>query len=182
MAANRAFRLAVHPGDLLPEGAECWIALANGVIRDGRALFQAPVDANLEGIVAKHLGAACHRSPHVGTRSSTRAIRSVVAAPNGSLSGEEPGRGSQAPRFAALKVAPRLRGEACRATGLGSPLVRSGAGTGNASTGHLREPWVLLGRLAPCLPERRLAAAVAARLGVRARRQEGLAADRANDW
>jgi ATP-dependent DNA ligase len=37
------------------EGAEGWIALTNGVIGDGRALYRAVVDADLEGIVAKRL-------------------------------------------------------------------------------------------------------------------------------
>ena len=35
--------------------AEGWIALTNGVIGEGRALYQAVVDADLEGIVAKKL-------------------------------------------------------------------------------------------------------------------------------
>jgi bifunctional non-homologous end joining protein LigD len=44
----------------LGEGAEGWIALTNGVVGEGRALFRAVVDADLEGIVAKHLAAAYH--------------------------------------------------------------------------------------------------------------------------
>ena len=35
--------------------AEGWIALTNGVVGEGRALYQAVVDADLEGIVAKKL-------------------------------------------------------------------------------------------------------------------------------
>jgi bifunctional non-homologous end joining protein LigD len=37
------------------EGAEGWIALTNGVIGEGRALYRAVVEADLEGIVAKRL-------------------------------------------------------------------------------------------------------------------------------
>jgi ATP-dependent DNA ligase len=37
------------------ERAEGWIALTNGVIGEGRALYRAVVDADLEGIVAKRL-------------------------------------------------------------------------------------------------------------------------------
>jgi ATP-dependent DNA ligase len=37
-----------------------WIALTKGVVGEGRALYQAVVDADLEGIVAKHLGDAYH--------------------------------------------------------------------------------------------------------------------------
>jgi ATP-dependent DNA ligase len=37
------------------EGAEGWIALTNGIVGEGRALYQAVVDADLEGIVAKRL-------------------------------------------------------------------------------------------------------------------------------
>jgi ATP-dependent DNA ligase len=40
--------------------AEGWIALTNGVVGKGRALYQAVVDADLEGIVAKHLADAYH--------------------------------------------------------------------------------------------------------------------------
>jgi len=35
--------------------AEGWIALTNGVVGEGRALYQAVVDADLEGIVARKL-------------------------------------------------------------------------------------------------------------------------------
>jgi len=35
--------------------AEGWIALTNGVVGEGRALYQAVVSADLEGIVAKKL-------------------------------------------------------------------------------------------------------------------------------
>jgi ATP-dependent DNA ligase len=35
------------------ERAEAWIALTNGIVGDGRALYRAVVDADLEGIVAK---------------------------------------------------------------------------------------------------------------------------------
>ncbi len=38
--------------------AEAWIALTNGIIGDGRALYRAVVTADLEGIVAKHLADA----------------------------------------------------------------------------------------------------------------------------
>jgi bifunctional non-homologous end joining protein LigD len=40
--------------------AEAWIALTNGVVGDGRALYRAVVDADLEGIVAKRLADAYH--------------------------------------------------------------------------------------------------------------------------
>jgi len=39
----------------IAKGAESWIALTNGVVGVGRALYQAVVDADLEGIVAKKL-------------------------------------------------------------------------------------------------------------------------------
>jgi ATP-dependent DNA ligase len=42
------------------EGAEGWIALTNGVVGEGRSLYRAVVDADLEGIVAKHLADAYH--------------------------------------------------------------------------------------------------------------------------
>jgi bifunctional non-homologous end joining protein LigD len=42
----------------LSERAEGWISLTNGVIGEGRALFQAVVDADLEGVVAKNLADA----------------------------------------------------------------------------------------------------------------------------
>jgi ATP-dependent DNA ligase len=42
------------------ERAEGWIALTNGVVGEGRALYRAVVDADLEGIVAKHLADAYH--------------------------------------------------------------------------------------------------------------------------
>jgi bifunctional non-homologous end joining protein LigD len=42
------------------KGAEGWIALTNGLVGKGRALYQAVVDADLEGIVAKRLTDAYH--------------------------------------------------------------------------------------------------------------------------
>jgi bifunctional non-homologous end joining protein LigD len=39
------------------ERARGWIALTDGVVGDGRALYRAVVDADLEGIVAKRLAA-----------------------------------------------------------------------------------------------------------------------------
>jgi ATP-dependent DNA ligase len=42
------------------EHAEGWIALTNGIVGEGRALFRAVVDADLEGIVAKRLADAHH--------------------------------------------------------------------------------------------------------------------------
>jgi len=39
----------------IAERAEGWIALTNGVVGEGRALYRAVVDADLEGIVAKKL-------------------------------------------------------------------------------------------------------------------------------
>jgi ATP-dependent DNA ligase len=36
------------------------IALTNGVVAEGRALYRAVVDADLEGVVAKRLGDAYH--------------------------------------------------------------------------------------------------------------------------
>jgi ATP-dependent DNA ligase len=42
------------------KGAENWIALTNGIVDEGRALYRAVVDADLEGIVAKHLADAYH--------------------------------------------------------------------------------------------------------------------------
>jgi ATP-dependent DNA ligase len=39
----------------IAESSEGWIALTNGVIGEGRALYRAVVDADLEGIVAKRL-------------------------------------------------------------------------------------------------------------------------------
>jgi ATP-dependent DNA ligase len=44
----------------LGKGAEGWIALTNGVVGKGRALYHGVVDADLEGIVAKHLADAYH--------------------------------------------------------------------------------------------------------------------------
>jgi bifunctional non-homologous end joining protein LigD len=44
-------------------GAERWIALTNGIVGDGRALYRAAVDADLEGIVAKRLADA-YRPKH----------------------------------------------------------------------------------------------------------------------
>jgi len=46
----------------LTERAESWIALTNGVMGEGLALFIAVVDADLEGIVPKHLADVYHRS------------------------------------------------------------------------------------------------------------------------
>jgi bifunctional non-homologous end joining protein LigD len=40
--------------------AEGWIALTDGVVGEGCALYRAVVDADLEGIVAKRLGDAYH--------------------------------------------------------------------------------------------------------------------------
>jgi ATP-dependent DNA ligase len=40
--------------------AESWIALTNGIVGDGRALYRAVVDADLEGIVATRLADAYH--------------------------------------------------------------------------------------------------------------------------
>jgi bifunctional non-homologous end joining protein LigD len=42
------------------KGADRWIALTNGLVGDGRALYRAVVDADLEGIVAKRLADAYH--------------------------------------------------------------------------------------------------------------------------
>jgi bifunctional non-homologous end joining protein LigD len=42
------------------KGAEGWIALTNGVVGEGRKLYQAVVEADLEGIVAKHLADTYH--------------------------------------------------------------------------------------------------------------------------
>jgi bifunctional non-homologous end joining protein LigD len=42
------------------KGAERWIALTNGAVGGGRALYRAVVDADLEGIVAKRLADAYH--------------------------------------------------------------------------------------------------------------------------
>jgi hypothetical protein len=41
-------------------GAERWIALTNVVVGEGRALYEAVVDADLEAIAAKHLADAYH--------------------------------------------------------------------------------------------------------------------------
>ena len=43
--------------------AEDWIALTNGVVGEGRALYRAVVDADLEGIVAKKLADPYKRYP-----------------------------------------------------------------------------------------------------------------------
>jgi hypothetical protein len=45
---------------LLCESAKGWLPLTNGIIGEGRALFRAVVDADLEGIVAKRLADAYH--------------------------------------------------------------------------------------------------------------------------
>jgi bifunctional non-homologous end joining protein LigD len=42
------------------KGAESWIALTNGIVGEGRALYRAVVDADLAGIVAKHLADVYH--------------------------------------------------------------------------------------------------------------------------
>jgi hypothetical protein len=47
-----------------------WIAPTNGVVGQGRVLFRAVVDADLEGIVAKRLADATSRNSPGGTRSS----------------------------------------------------------------------------------------------------------------
>jgi hypothetical protein len=44
----------------LGERAEGWIPLTDGIVGEGRALFRAVVDADLEGIVAKRLTEAYH--------------------------------------------------------------------------------------------------------------------------
>ena len=53
----RPWPLAQRKAELarIGEGAKGWIALTNGVIGEGRALYRAVVDADLEGIVAKRL-------------------------------------------------------------------------------------------------------------------------------
>jgi ATP-dependent DNA ligase len=45
---------------LLCASAKGWLPLTNGIIGEGRALFRAVVDADLEGIVAKCLADAYH--------------------------------------------------------------------------------------------------------------------------
>ncbi len=40
--------------------AESWIALNNGIVGDGCALYRAVVDADLEAVVAKHLADVYH--------------------------------------------------------------------------------------------------------------------------
>jgi ATP-dependent DNA ligase len=42
------------------KGADRWIALTNGIVAEGRALYRAVVEADLEGIVAKRLTDAYH--------------------------------------------------------------------------------------------------------------------------
>lgn len=42
------------------KGAESWVALTNGLVAEGQALYRAVVDADLEGIVAKRLTDAYH--------------------------------------------------------------------------------------------------------------------------
>ena len=42
------------------KGAKSWIALTNGIVGEGRALYRPVVRADLEGIVAKHLADAYH--------------------------------------------------------------------------------------------------------------------------
>jgi hypothetical protein len=63
--------------------AEGWIALTNGVVGDGRALYRAVVDADLEGVVAKRLTDA-HEPKHARWH---KIVRSVTAAPTGFASG-----------------------------------------------------------------------------------------------
>jgi ATP-dependent DNA ligase len=42
------------------KGAESWIALTNGIVGEGRALYRPVVHADLEGIVVKHLADLNH--------------------------------------------------------------------------------------------------------------------------
>jgi hypothetical protein len=71
------------------KGADRWIALTNGIVGDGRALYRAVVDADLEGIVAKCLASRMPTTRNVrgGTRFSIAATRSVAGAPSGFASG-----------------------------------------------------------------------------------------------
>jgi hypothetical protein len=51
------------------------VALTKGIVGEGRALYRAVVDADLEGIVAKHLADAYHPKLTPGTRFSTPSKR-----------------------------------------------------------------------------------------------------------
>jgi ATP-dependent DNA ligase len=53
-------RLGIGPTISIGERAEYWIAITNGIVGEGRALYRAVVDADLEGIVAKHLRDVYH--------------------------------------------------------------------------------------------------------------------------
>ena len=68
--------------------AGSWIALTNGIVGEGWALYRTVVDADLEGIGAKHLADASTRSSHGSRRCSIGLTRSVAVAPNGSSSAE----------------------------------------------------------------------------------------------
>jgi bifunctional non-homologous end joining protein LigD len=59
------------------EGAERWIALTNGIVGEGRALYRAVVEADLEGIVRP---TSITRSSRAGTRFSIGPTRSAAAA------------------------------------------------------------------------------------------------------
>jgi len=61
--------------------AEGWIALTNGIVGEGRSLYRAIVDADLEGIVAKKLA-----DPYNPKLTRWHKTRSVQDAPNGSAS------------------------------------------------------------------------------------------------
>ncbi len=50
------------------KGAESWIALTNGIVGDGCALYRAVIAANVEGIVANRLATPTIRSMPAGTR------------------------------------------------------------------------------------------------------------------
>jgi ATP-dependent DNA ligase len=70
------------------KGADRWIALTNGVVGDGRALYRAVVDADLEGIVAKRLAdayrpkyAKWHKGPQLRLLEASRPCRMVSLAP-----------------------------------------------------------------------------------------------------
>jgi bifunctional non-homologous end joining protein LigD len=62
--------------------AEGWIALTKGVVGEGRTVYQAAVDADLEVILAKRLADPAIRSSPDRTRCSIAAIHSVAGAPN----------------------------------------------------------------------------------------------------
>jgi ATP-dependent DNA ligase len=67
--------------------AESWIALTNGIVGEGRALYRAVVDADLEGIVARHLADTYHpklaRWHKILNRPYSQAVRprGIVPAP-----------------------------------------------------------------------------------------------------